>query len=308
MNKNKEKRDVYQMVTARIIAELEQGVVPWKKPWTEAGPPMNLISRKPYRGINVLLLASLGYKRNFFLSFNQIENMGVRIKEGERGHMVVFWKWVEKEDWENPGKMKRIPFLRYYKVFNVDQCEGMLKDMVPEVVIPNDPIQACEDIIDNMPQRPEIVFREPQAYYHPGLDYVNMPEIGTFIDCTHYYNTLFHELIHSTGHESRLNRKEIMDKNPFGSESYSIEELTAEMGAAYLKSFAGIASNKFRHNASYIQGWLNKLRNDSRFIVYAATQAQRATDFILGAQNEQEYEVRNEYVPGNEHASIPELA
>jgi antirestriction protein ArdC len=297
MNKNKESRDVYQMITNRIIAELEKGVVPWKKSWTEAGIPRNLISRKPYRGINLILLASLGYKRNFFLAFNEIQEMGIRIKQGEQGHMVVFYRWIEKEDKENEGIIMRIPELRYYMVFNVEQCEGMLGDMVPEVSIPNDPIQVCENIVDAMQMKPEICFREQRANYHPFDDNVNMPERKNFIDSKYFYSTLLHELVHSTGHKSRLNRKALMN-DPFGTEPYSIEELIAEIGTCYLKSFAGIDSAKFRHNASYIQGWLNKLKNNNRFIVYACGQAQRATDFILGLQYQYDEVVNSEYVPG----------
>jgi len=134
-----------------------------------------------------------------------------------------------------------------------------------------------------MPLKPEIQIGGFQAYYHPVHDYINMPEMSAFIDSEHYYSVLFHELIHSTGHRSRLSRKEIIQKTNYGSVPYSIEELTAEIGACYLISLTGIVSlhRPFENNAAYIQGWLKKLKNDRKFIVYGSVQAQHAVDFIL---------------------------
>src|SRR5829696_3404640 len=129
-NQTTRKADVYQIVTDRIIQQLEQGIIPWLKPWTEAGVPQNLISRRPYRGINVWLLASLNYRQNFFLTFKQVKELGGTVRKGERSNMVVFRKWEEKED-KGTGEMKKVPLLRYYSVFNVAQCEGMPEEMIP---------------------------------------------------------------------------------------------------------------------------------------------------------------------------------
>ncbi len=285
--------DVYQMVTDRIIEHLEKGVVPWQQPWADAGQPKNLITRNKYRGVNVWLLSSLKYSQNEFLTFKQVKELGGSIKKDEKGNIIVFWKWIEKENPETK-KIEKKPLLRYYKVFNISQCTGIPESKLPPIAEKqNDPIQECEKIIKEMPNRPEIKHEEQQAFYHKEKDFVNMPKMETFKDSESYYGSLFHELVHSSGHQSRLNRKEITDANAFGSEKYAIEELTAEMGASYLKSSAGIPIEKLENNAAYIQNWLTKLKKDKKFIVYASSQAQKATDYILNIQ-EKEKEIEPE--------------
>src|ERR1700722_13993784 len=156
MEEKVEKRDVYAIITDRIVEQLEQGIVPWRKPWKEAGPPMNLISRKPYRGINVVLLGSLGYDLNCFLTFKQVKEMGGSVRKGEKPCPVVFWKVEEKED-EVTKEKKQVPFLKYHNVFNIAQCSKLPKDKVPAVTVYyNDPITECENIVANMPQAPTI--------------------------------------------------------------------------------------------------------------------------------------------------------
>jgi antirestriction protein ArdC len=142
-----------------------------------------------------------------------------------------------------------------------------------------------------MPKRPDIRNEKQQAYYNRAEDYVNVPKMGTFTTSESYYGTLFHELVHCTGHSERLNRLEMIKSKGMRSEGYAKEELTAEMGASYLKSFAGIPIEKLENNAAYIQHWLERLKNDKRFIVNASTQAQKATDFILNIGNERELEI-----------------
>ena len=276
------KKDVYEIVTSRIVEQLQQNKVPWQKPWTEAGVPQNLISRKPYRGINVMLLASLDYPQNYFLTFKQVKELGGTIIKGEKGHIVVFWKWIDVEDEETGGTVQK-SYLRYHTVFNVAQCEKIPADRITLVEKQNNPITECETIVKAMQKCPKIQHKEQKAYYHPVMDYINMPRIKSFKDSPSYYGALFHELVHSTGHSSRLNRKELMESKGFNSEPYSIEELTAEIGACYLKSHAGIAM-EVSNSASYIQGWLERLKNDKRFIVYASVQAQKAVDYILNIQ------------------------
>ena len=279
------KKDVYQIVTERIIEQLQQNKVPWQKPWTEAGVPQNLITRRPYRGINVMLLALQDYPLNYFLTFKQLKELGGTVIKGEKAHIVVFWKWVDEEN-EETGETVKKAFLRYHMVFNIAQCANIPNDKIPVVEKPNNPIMECEEIVKAMQMRPKIVHKEDKAFYHPVMDYVNMPKIKSFKDSASYYGALFHELVHSTGHANRLNRKEVMDSKPYGSESYSIEELTAEIGACYLKSHAGIAM-EVENSAAYIQGWLERLKNDKRFIVYASVQAQKAVDYILNTQPEE---------------------
>lgn len=290
---HKEKHtDIYQLVTNRIIEHLEKGMIPWRKPWHGAGAPRNLVTDKPYRGVNVLLLASLGYEQNYFLTFRQVKELGGSIRKEEKSSLVIFWKWKEYKN-EETGKTEKIPILRYYRVFNIAQCEDIPKEKLPEKVErKHDPIQSCEQIIDGMPNRPNIQHGGDRAYYHPKQDYVNMPKPESFIDPESYYGTLFHELVHSTGHQSRLNRKELVETTSFGSEKYSTEELTAEIGASFLKSHAGIPIEELENSAAYIQHWLEVLKNDRRFIVYASAHAQKAADYVMNVrQIEKEIEL-----------------
>jgi len=299
-NKQTNHTDVYTIVTNRIIEHLEKGVVPWRKTWADAGLPKNLITGNQYRGINVWLLNTIGYQQNLFLSFKQVQDLGGHVKRGEKAHEVVFWKWLEKEN-EETKKKDKISLLRYYNVFNIAQCEGIPLEKIPPIVERNNnPIETCEKIIEDMPKRPNIVHNEQRAYYHKINDFVNVPKIESFNKSEDYYSTLFHELVHSTGHNDRLNRKELIESKGMRTDKYAIEELTAEMGASYLKSYAGIPIEQLENNASYIQSWLEHLRNDKRFIVYASSQAQKATDYILNVQNKEiELQEEKEIQPNN---------
>ncbi len=281
MSEKKSPVDVYAVVNNRIIKQLEKGIVPWQHPWGEAGLPKNLITGKPYKGINLWLLNPLGYKQNYFLSSKQIKELGATIKEGQKGNVTVFWKWLEIKD-DETDQIANIPFLRYGNVYNIEQCEG-----IPEAYIPMlnekevNPLQKCLEIIVQMPKQPKIKNKEGKSFYNPLLDVVSIPRGETFRNKESYYSKLFIELVHSTGHLSRVNRKEVIQQKAFGCEPYSIEELIAEIGAGYLKSFAGMSEEYFETNEEDLKGWLEKIRNDRRFIVYASTLAQKATDFIL---------------------------
>jgi antirestriction protein ArdC len=297
------KIDIYQMVTDKIVAILEAGTIPWRKPWTGGGLPQNLITRKPYRGVNVFLLASLGYTQNFFLTFEQVKALGGSVRKGEKSQIVVFWKWIDtsKPDTTPPDEKKRQkPMLRYYNVFNVAQCDGIPSDRIPVVTRPNEPIEVCEGIVASMPNKPTFQHMENQAYYEPATDILNMPDIEYFVESEAYYATIFHELVHSTGHKDRLNRKELVESTKFGSYDYSSEELTAEIGSCYLQSYAGIVRNDMANSAAYIQGWLGKLKNDKRCIIYASGLAQKATDYILNSAAATEVE--------HEHEAHPQMA
>lgn len=283
-NTSSTKLDVYEMVTNRIIDLLEAGTVPWRKPWAEFGVPVNFISRRPYRGINLWLLLSLNYERNLFLTWDQLKKIGGSVNKDQHGHIVVFWKNVKKQPEElgKDGHPKTVPMLRYYKVFNIEQCRDVPKDLIPELIKEDiDPILECEAVIGGMPNCPVIKHKEQKAFYHIVEDYINMPKKKSFKSMEAYYSTFFHELVHSTGSEKRLGRKSITEMNEFGSEQYSIEELIAELGAAYLSSFTGILDKEIQNSVAYINGWLEKLKNDKRFIVQASGQAQRAVDCIL---------------------------
>lgn len=300
-NTTSTKLDVYEMVTNRIIELLESGTVPWQKPWTDSGVPMNLISKRAYRGINLWLLLSLNYERNLFLTWDQLKKIGGSVNKDQHGHIVVFWKNVKKqpEELDGKGNPKTVPMLRYYKVFNIEQCRDISKDLIPELLKEDvDAILECEAIIHTMPDCPVIRHKEQKAFYHIVEDYINMPKKKSFKRIEAYYSTLFHELVHSTGAEKRLGRKSITEMNEFGSEPYSIEELIAELGAAYLSSFTGILDKGIENSVAYIQGWLAKLKGDKRFIVQASGQAQKAVDCILNlsVSKEEQLEVVDEIV------------
>ncbi|GAA4461869.1 zincin-like metallopeptidase domain-containing protein [Nemorincola caseinilytica] len=290
-NEAKTRPDVYALVTDKIIERLNAGTVPWRKPWKDAGMPRNLISGKPYRGINSLLLGMEGYEHNLFLSFDQVKKIGGKVRRGSKGHSIVYWNVPpEKQEDERTeateeGK-KSHPSLWYYTVFNVSQCDNLPERYLPAGRQP-DRIPAADAIIRNMPKCPRVRHKEQRAYYHVIEDYVNMPKRRSFRTEAGYYSTLFHELVHSTGHDSRLARDGVVEMSEFGDEMYSKEELVAEIGTCYLLALANI-EGEFANSAAYIQGWLGKLRNDKRLIVKAAGQAQKAVDYILNARSEKD--------------------
>ena len=278
------RKDVYQVITDRIIRLLESGTVPWHRPWKGGyQAPRNFMSRKAYRGINLFLLNATGFASPFWLTFKQVETLGARVKKGEKAFPVVFWKILEDE--EN-GETRKIPFLRYHSVFNVFQCEGITLPAPPEVKGEFHPIERCEAVVANMPRRPAIDHGGGRACYSPGRDAVSIPEAKMFESPHAYYGTLFHELTHATGHVSRLNRKEVADPSNFGSNPYSREELVAEMGAAFLSGHCEIENTTLDQSASYIQNWLERLKEDRKLVVHAAAQAQKACDFILDVKPE----------------------
>ena len=291
----KKKFDVYEMVTDRILEALENGTVPWRKPWrggTAAGSPVNLKSKKAYRGINVFVLHLQGFSSRYWATFKQAKDLGGKVRKGSKGTPVVFWKWIDKKGKDDDGNeivLDRYPILRYYTVFNLDQIDG-IDD--PDAKAADDtpakfnPIEAAEKIVDEMPNRPEITHNEPRAYYRPSTDTVNMPKPELFDVPAEYYSTIFHELTHSTGHESRLNRDGITKLAAFGDDNYSQEELVAEMGAAFLCGHAGIENETIDNSAAYIDGWRKKLSTDKKLVVYAAAQAQKAADYILDNNND----------------------
>lgn len=283
------KLDVYQLVTDQIISLLEKGIIPWQKPWSEAGIPMNLLSKRQYRGINLWLLLSLSYERNYFLTWDQIKGVGGSVLKDEKGHIVVFWKPVQKkaED-QKPEKEKQVPMLRYYKVFNIAQCRDIPEQFIPKVeenLTEFDPNLECEAIIHGMHDGPDIQHKSQGAYYMPLTDVINMPKKKSFASVDRYYATLFHELVHSTGAEKRLGRKTLSDMAPFGSESYALEELIAEMGSAYLCQFSGILPNQIKNTVAYLDNWMGVFKKDKRFLITASGQAQKAVDCIMGRKD-----------------------
>ena len=279
-------RDVYKIITDRVITLLEAGTVPWQRPWGgESQRPRNLVSDKPYRGINVFLLSAAAYESPYWLTYRQAAERGGYVKKGEHGLPCVFYNWQERVD-EKSGEVERRPFLRYYTVFNVQQCDDLRYPVLAQPESTFEPIDRCEHIVQGMPQAPTIEHGFTQACYVPTRDAVQMPARERFCNEESYYSALFHELVHSTGHSSRLKRPGITERPAFGSPQYSREELIAEMGATFLCGQAGIENAIVDNSAAYIASWLKRLRSDSRLVVQAAGQAQKAADWILGVKPE----------------------
>jgi antirestriction protein ArdC len=290
------KMDVYQLVTDKIVGMLEAGVVSWRRPWSSAGLPRNLVTKKPYRGINHFLLSASKYVSPLWLTLKQANELCGSVRKGEQSTVIVFWRIDEKVKIDQEGETddagneetQRRFLLRYYRVFNLEQCDlpqGVI-DKLPKIEKhEHDPINAVELIIANMPQRPELRHAGSKAFYSALTDRVTMPARELFTSVEEYYATLLHEVCHSSGHPKRLARETITEAAPFGSATYSKEELCAEMGSAFLCAEAGISVPVIQNQAAYVAGWLERLHDDRKLLVYAAAQAQKAADFILGRQN-----------------------
>jgi antirestriction protein ArdC len=288
----------YATITNAIVKLLEQGeTIPWNKPWEggKAGAPKNLDSQNEYHGINVFMLsmyaAAKGYHSPYWLTYKQAQGLGGHVKAGEHGCPVIkaLVFQAKGEDGEVDTESERKVGIKHYTVFNAEQCA------LPETLQPYlnpqdtpghtwDPLAACETVVAAMPQAPELTeSTDGRAFYRPSTDTVSMPDRKSFPAPAGYYSTLFHELGHSTGHERRLNRTGITAISPFGTPDYSKEELVAEMTAAFLCGVTGIENAATRNNsAAYVQGWLTVLRKETRWLIQAAAQAQKAADFILG--------------------------
>jgi antirestriction protein ArdC len=246
---------VYEIVTEKLLAALESGTAPWHKPW-KAGIARNAITNRPYSGINALLLGIAPYSDPRWITMKQANAKGGKIRKGEKSTLVIFWKQntITEETEEGELTEKQIPLLRYYLVWNVEQCEGL--DLPALETHKVDAIAQAEAIVASMANPPKISFDGgDKAYYMPLTDSVHLPQRNSFDNAGEYYSTIFHELTHSTGHQSRLNRPTLTEVVPFGSETYSKEELVAEFGTAFLCAHAGIETT-INNSAGYINGWL----------------------------------------------------
>jgi len=290
------KFDVYTMVTDRIIAELEKGNIPWRKPWVgvksnRKNAAISGSTGKPYSILNQMMLGKPGE----WYTYKQATERGGKVRKGEKSSVVVFWSQyskqvVEDDESGNPViKVKPMWILKYYNVFHIDQIEGLTPrwDKDDEVIDPESVPTPCEEadvIVRGYLTASGVTLhhvRGDRAFYRPSDDSVTVPEMSQFKECAEYYSTLFHELTHSTGHETRLNRH---SKTAFfGNEEYSKEELVAEIGASALVNYCGLESEgSFKNSAAYIQSWLKALKNDKRLIVSASAKADKAVDLILG--------------------------
>ena len=280
-------RKAYAVITDRIIQLLEQGTVPWHRPWGGSDNyPRNLVSGKRYRGINVFVLSTAGYSSPWWLTFKQAKERDGHVKKGERGWPCVYWNWREKENKET-GDIEKQSFLRCYTVFNVKQCIGIPSLESSGLDQPFSPIEACERVVNDMPSPPDIKHLYDRAGYVPVLDTINMPGSDTFESPEAYYGVLFHEMIHSTGHEARLARKGVTARLVYGTRLYNEEELIAEMGSAFLCGHTGIEKQLLDNQAAYIESWLGRLKEDSSLVIRAASNAQKAADCVLGQTSEE---------------------
>lgn len=289
-------KDVYQIITDRILESLDKGVVPWHKPWRggSQGQPKSLSTRKPYRGINVWLLSmaaqDAGYTSPYWVTYKKAQELGGQVRKGAKSTVVVFWKHIEKEKTTDSGSIVKddIWFLRYFNVFNIDQCENLNPDKLPIDASPDadekelefEPIEYCEYIITNMQKRPEIVHdNERRAYYRPSTDTVHLPDRKHFDNESGYYQVMFHELGHSTGSENRLGRKDF-NGGSFGTHDYGKEELVAEFCASMLCGVCGIENDTIERSASYIDNWKRAIKGDKKLVIQAASAGQKAADYI----------------------------
>ena len=270
--------DIYAEITNRMIQEMEQGIIPWKKPWMASGAAISHTTGKAYSLLNQMLLGRAGE----WLTFKQCQEEGGFVRKGEKSRMVVFWKWLDKED-EETGEVKQVPYLRYYNVFHVDQCEGITAKHMQTNPNPASADEAAEAIITEYVKREGVSIEHREgdaAFYQPAADRIVLPLLAQFKETAEYYGTAFHEMVHSTGHMKRLARLD--GTAHFGGEEYSKEELVAEIGSAALVHHCGIeTADSFHNSAAYVQNWLTALKNDKRFIVSAAGKADKAVNFIL---------------------------
>ena len=276
--------NVYQAVTDKIIEQLENGVVPWHKPWNGlTNGAFNRVSKKQYSLLNQMLLKHDGE----YATFKQWNELGGKIKKGEKAEIVVFWKMIKVKDTDGYGDEveKTIPILKYFNVFHISQVEGVKPIATEENV--HEPIEEAERVISDYVFREGIELNEVvgnEAYYSPMTDRIVVPSKKQYEDINEYYSTAYHEMVHSTGNSKRLNRfDEETTIAPFGSEDYSKEELVAEIGASFLMNHVGIDTEEtIGNSAAYINSWLNVLKGDNKFIVSAASRAEKAAKYILG--------------------------
>lgn len=280
------KKSVYEIITERIIEQLENGVIPWQKPWTGThSGAYNRISNKPYSLLNQMILKHGGE----YATFKQWSDLDGKIRKGEKSEVVTFWKIQPYEEENENGEkvIKQIPLLRYYNVFHISQVDGV--EPKEQLKISNlEPIEEAEKIKTDYMNREHLKIFEKvtnDAFYLPIQDYIQVPCKEQYQDIEEFYSTLFHEMIHSTGHKSRLNRSDMQGIVRYGSEKYSKEELTAELGSAMIINILGIETEKsFKNSSGYIQDWLQVLKNDNKFIVSASSRAEKAVKYILNEQ------------------------
>jgi len=287
----------YEKVVDFLINEIETSkTLPWEHPWInkDCSRPINFRG-SPYRGVNLMNLWFIqsirGYKQNVWLTFNQCRELKGTVKKGEHGVPVVFWKilvkkgtkMVEKDEDED-GDETKIPFMRAYTVFNIEQCDLPAEVLKKYTIEEKEfvPIEEAARIIRDMKNKPQIFEDQiSQAYYKRSDDSVHVPAGKYFKNAAFYYSTMFHELIHSTGHDTRLNRDSIAMVDGLDQVTYSEEELVAEFGSVFLCSLARIEKEPTKDHVAYLQNWLTYIKDHKKALIFAAQRAQKAVDYIV---------------------------
>ena len=284
---------MYTAITEKICAIMEKGIVPWRKPWDADCGPCNIVTKRQYSGINIWMLAFSGFSSRYWGTFNQLSGMGGKIKKGEKATKIYFWSFINQKVLDEKGKPKlnsegkaivnSFPILKEWNVFNYEQCTDLpeIKETKKEKS-EKERLEHCEKIVAEFAGCPEIQFGNSRAAYSPTKDMIVMPNIDNFHSSADYYSTLFHEMSHSTGHSSRLDRKEGMQNISFGSHEYSREELIAEFSASFLCATVGIENETLDNSASYIHSWSKKFREDPAMLMCCASKAQKSANHILG--------------------------
>jgi antirestriction protein ArdC len=310
---NTDKKDIFQRVTDVIVKAIEDGAGSYRMPWRTSGgfanSPINAVSKRPYRGINILVLwaraQEKGYKSGTWATYKQWQELGAQVRKGEKSANVVFWKFFDRESetqdssGENEPSPRKIPMARDYWVFNAEQVEGYTIAEEPKASL-KDRIESAEGFFGNLGI--EVQPGGNRAFYRVETDSIHMPAFEAFLEPLYFYSVLSHESTHWTAAAHRLNRDL---SGRFGSESYAAEELVAELGAAFLCGTLGLPSDPREDHAPYIASWLNVLKNDKRAIFTAAAKAQEAVDWMINkSPSEQETTLA---VSSSKQANVPAL-
>jgi len=294
---------VYEMITNKVIEKMQEGRIPWQKAWKSGTTtlrsgrvidpcsPINYKSKRNYKGINYWMLQMNDYNSTYWFTFKQAKEYGGCVKKGEKGTPVIFWQvtpFIKKHD-DGTEEKKQSFLLKYYTVFNLEQIDGLenLKEIVADVVKEKateiEPIQAIDLVIENIKNCAQIDHKGgSEAYYRPSSDSIHLPKRNNFKDAESYYSVKIHEIAHSTGHKSRLNRETLVNNDGFGKEIYSREELVAELTASYVMGVTGFETEKtFDNSVAYLQSWIKALKNDSKMIFWASKEAEKASNYIF---------------------------
>ena len=276
--------EICERFTAQMIEKLEAGTVPWRKPWVGASSrPFNAVSKKPYNGWNVFVLAMAGYADPRWMTYKQAQQLGGQVRKGEKSTEIIFWKPMKGKEKDDGTKSKDWVMMRTYRVFNAEQVDGLPEKDAPVEFTHDQACEAAEALIDRWAPKLGGGFElgGGSAFYRPTHDMVQVPARKHFESIDEFYSTVFHEFAHSTGHRTRLAREGVVNVGAFGSHAYSREELIAELAAAFLCAMCGI-ENTWDNSAAYLAGWIKKLREDPRALIVAGGAATKAAQMIEG--------------------------